>query len=279
MQLLKKFFLWFNWLSLDVVLGSMAGMLFFSRLLHVSLDWKMDLLLGLTVWVIYTADHLLDSRKKAEIDLSPRHQFHARNFKTLGVIVFIAIGVGLFGAIQILGWSDELYWSVILSVLVAGSMGLIRLGGKAVNGLKELSTAILYVLGISWIPLLRTDSLDKDGHFWLLFGLFSALAFLNLLMLSWLDRNQDKLAGFPSAALLIQPEKLIQKIRQLAILLILGSFAAFIFMPSFYRVFSCLLLVMCLLHYLIFFNKNLQPEQVRRRMEAVFLLPWILMLV
>lgn len=271
--------LWINWLSLDVVLGAMAGMLFFSRLLHVSLDWKMDLLLGLSVWVIYTADHLLDSKGKAELDLSPRHQFHARNFKTLGAIVLLAMAIGLLGAIQVLGWSQELYWSIGLALLIAGSMVLIRWGGEKMNGWKELSTAIYYGLGVSWIPMLRAHALDLNWKYGLLVGLFISLAFVNLLMLSCLDREQDKQAGFPSAALLLQPDKLTLKIRQLTIVLIVLSGLVLLLLPSFYRVFASLLLGMLLLHYVIFFDKRLEPEQVRRRTEAVFLLPWILVLV
>ncbi|WP_144607024.1 hypothetical protein [Algoriphagus algorifonticola] len=271
-------FSYISWLSIDVVLGAMAGMLFFSKLLHVPLAWDIYALLGLCVWVIYTADHLLDSRKKVQIDLSPRHQFHARHQKILLLSLALATLLGLSGAIWILGWSRELFWSLFLAGAIAGSMALIRLGGNAGKGLKELSTAVFYVLGIAWIPLLRADALDRDWRVGVFLLVFTLLAFLNLLMLSWMDRRKDELAGFPSAAQLIQPGQLLDWIRRLALLLIIISLTLFIALPSFFRMYSCILLIMVILHFLIFFNKNLSEDQIRSRMEAVFLLPWIVLI-
>ena len=278
MKPIKALLPFISWLSIDVVLGAMAGMLFFSQLLHVQLGWEIYALLGLCVWVIYTADHLLDSRKKVQIDLSPRHQFHARNQKTLLFSLALATLLGLLGAIWVLGWTRELLWSLVLAGAIGGSMTLIRLGGNAGNGLKELSTAVFYVLGIAWIPLLRAEALDRDWRLGAFLLVFTLLAFLNLLMLSWMVRKKDEIAGFPSAAQLIQPTQLLDWIRRLALLLIIASLALFIALPSFFRMYSCILLIMVILHFLIFFNKNLNENQIRTRMEAVFLLPWILLI-
>lgn len=278
MQFLNKLYLRFTWLSLDVVFGAMAGLAFFSELFQIGLGIEIYALLGLAVWCIYTADHLVDAQQKLMEDLSPRHQFHLK-YKT-PLIVFLGLSVlfGIWLAFQTFGWGRELIWSLILGMLIFGSMILVRLSGQAMAWAKELSIAVFYVLGIAWIPILRGDSLDQNGYSWGFLFLYILLALLNLLMLSYLDRDQDKIAGFPSSAQLIAPIKLLKIIRKSTFAFVLICLAGFILFPSFYRPFACILLIMGLAHYLAFFNPKLNKEQIRLRMEAAFLLPFLLLI-
>jgi hypothetical protein len=261
---------------MDVVFGAMAGAVFFSKLLRVELGGAIYLLLGMAVWSIYTADHLLDSRKKTEANLSPRHQFHLRNSKVLSVLLAVFILGGLGFAYQIFGSSRELVWSLVLGGLILASMTLIRKAGISMVWAKEISIAIFYVLGTAWIPLLRVDSIDLNWNSWTFIGCFILLALINLLILSHLDRKQDEEAGFTSAAQLFSPLSFIELIRRACFLFLILVLACFILFPSFYRPFACILLVMGLVHYLAFFNPKLTSEQVRMRTEAIFMLPLVL---
>ena len=267
-----------SWLSIDVVFGAVGGMLFFSELLHVRLEWEIYALLGMAVWSIYTLDHLLDAQKDSG-DLSPRHQFHRRFKKSLSVVLLIIVASGGLGAFWILGLSRELLLSGLLAGFIVLSRFLIWKAGASLSWLKELSIAVYYVLGISWMPLLRAEALDRVWEVYAFFGAYLFLAFLNLLMLSFLDRKEDQSAGFTSAAQTIPPLQMIGLIRRLAFGLIFASLAAFILLPSFYRPFSCLILLMSLIHYLNFFNTNLDSSEKRMRMEAAFLIPWLLFLL
>ena len=78
MEIFRKILLYLNLLSLDVVLGAMAGMLFFSDLLEVNIAGSVYFLLGLAVWSIYTLDHLMDARSAINKPQSPRHQLHQK---------------------------------------------------------------------------------------------------------------------------------------------------------------------------------------------------------
>lgn len=276
MNLLSKLYLRFSWLSMDVVFGAIAGAVFFSKLLRVELGGAIYLLLGMAVWSIYTADHLLDSRKKTEANLSPRHQFHLRNSKVLSVILVLFLVVGLGLAYQIFGSSIELIWSLVLGGLILASMTLIRKAGKSMVWAKEISIAIFYVLGIAWIPLLRVDAIDLNWNSWAFLGAYILLALINLLILSHLDRKQDEEAGFASAAQLFSPISFIELIRRACFLFLILGLACFILFPSFYRPFACILVVMGLVHYLAFFNPKLSAEHVRMRTEAIFMLPLVL---
>jgi hypothetical protein len=275
MEFLEKLIQRVSWLSLDVVIGAMAGMLFFSKILHIRLSWQIFGLLGLAVWAIYTADHLLDARNK-NIPLSPRHQFHQKFQKSMLTVLGIVILIGGLGAWYFLGFGKELAYSGILGILILLSRWLIHQAGKTLSWLKELSIAVYYVLGLVLIPLTRSNPLDLQWEFYLFFAGYVVLAFLNLLMLSYLDRNQDALAGFTSAALAISPVRMLGMIRKIAFGLIFLSLAGFILLDSFYRPFSCMLLLMALIHFINFFNAKIDSNQVRMRLEISFWVPLLL---
>lgn len=274
MRLIQRIFQLISWLSLDVVVGAMASLYFFQELLHVSLDWPAFVLLGLAVWTIYNLDHLLDARKIAN-NSSPRREFHRRHQIILGLGILIAVGSGLAEAFFWMGWGKEFLLTLILAVSMFGCRWAIQKFGPVL--LKEVSIALFYVVGAIWLPLLRAEAADLTWAVLIFASLFFVLALLNLWMLSFLDREEDRRDGFLSIALLYPSLQLIQWIRSLSFLGIFGSLAAFILLPSFYRPFSCVLLLLLLVHYLTFFQTRLSSAQKRQRMELAFWIPWLLL--
>jgi hypothetical protein len=277
MQIVKEFYKWFTWLSGDVVVGAMAGMLFFSKLLRVDISWEIYGLLGVAVWCIYTLDHLVDSQKINADAALDRHLVHRIYSKSLWWMLGGIAGIGIVWAVVLLGFEKKLLIALGLVFLILGVMyGLkkkIKIWGK------ELVIATFYMVGISWYSWVQFAWVDFRWELVSLTLSYFLIAFLNLLMLSSLDLSKDKKAGFHSIATLISPNKLIPIIRKLALAILLMSFFGFIFFFSFYRLFSCILLLMGLIHYLSFFNASLKIETVRMRMEAAFWLPAILLFV
>jgi hypothetical protein len=277
MQNVKEFYKWFTWLSGDVVVGAMAGMLFFSKLLRVDISWEIYGLLGVAVWCIYTLDHLVDSQKINADAALDRHLVHRIYSKSLWWMLGGIAGIGIVWAVVLLGSEKKLLIALGLVFLILGVMyGLkkkIKIWGK------ELVIATFYMVGISWYSWVQFAWVDFRWELVSLTLSYFLIAFLNLLMLSSLDLSKDKKAGFHSIATLISPNKLIPIIRKLALAILLMSFFGFIFFFSFYRLFSCILLLMGLIHYLSFFNASLKIETVRMRMEAAFWLPAILLFV
>src|SRR5277367_4160689 len=95
---MKKIFRAFriiNILSLDIAVGAMIGALFFARMFDVVILSQGLFSLGLTVWIIYTADHLLDAKKIKQSASTDRHRFHQRHFKALLTVMIIAIVVDI----------------------------------------------------------------------------------------------------------------------------------------------------------------------------------------
>ncbi|MCU0402218.1 MAG: hypothetical protein MUE75_14635, partial [Algoriphagus sp.] len=103
MSFLHKLIRSISWLSIDVVVGSMAGMYFFMDLFHASLSWPAFALLGLAVWSIYTLDHLIDIRS-IRTELVPRREFHRKFRKALWFLLILTVLIGLVGAFTWFGW-------------------------------------------------------------------------------------------------------------------------------------------------------------------------------
>ncbi|MDA1267737.1 MAG: hypothetical protein O2829_01420 [Bacteroidetes bacterium] len=274
MKKLLQLHLLFSWLSLDVVIGAMASMYFFQELVHVQLEWPTFVLLALAVWTIYSLDHLLDARQ-SKASSSPRRVFYSQNKSVLTLGILIAMVLGLVGAFYWLGWDTEVQLTFALLLVLGGCRWAIQKLGPLM--LKEVSIALFYVIGSLWLPMLRSEVEDLSWKALVFVAVFFLLALLNLWMLSFLDREEDRQDGFISIAVLFSPNQMIQWIRKLAFFGIFGTMAAFIFLPSFYRPFSCVLLLMFLVHYLTFFQSELSVTQKRQRMELSFWIPWLLL--
>src|SRR6478609_2759298 len=95
MKHLIKFYRLINILSIDVALGSVCCAAWFAEIFEAALKPYAWMSLGLTVWIIYTADHLLDARKINEPASTKRHRYHQKNFTLLLCILLFAVLVDL----------------------------------------------------------------------------------------------------------------------------------------------------------------------------------------
>lgn len=255
----------------------MGGMLFFSKLLRVPLHWTIYALLGMAVWAIYTFDHLMDARVHPKGLKMDRHGFHQKHAFALWFILLIVVLVGLYGAFVVFGIGKEFFAGGILGMVILFVMLIIRVLPPTYHWLKELNTAVFYVIGIALLPLLRFSFFDWTWETGIITSGYIALAYLNLIMLSYLDAGKDQASGYGSLISVLPKDQLNKVIRILCTGIIIVFLGGIIFLPSFYKVFSSLLLMMGLIHYLTFFNSKLSPSQIRYRMEATFFLPWLLL--
>lgn len=174
-----------NILSLDVVVGAWASALFFGRLFFVPIGPPELIALGLTVWIIYTTDHLRDARRMSRRASTERHRFHQKYYKPLlGFVVVLAIldtiAIGFIPGAVLIG-------GIILMMPVA----IYLLTHQWLRFLKELCIAIMYTGGVL-LPSLPLTGVDLNRGHYLLIVLFIVLALINLLMFSWFDREVDQ---------------------------------------------------------------------------------------
>ncbi|MBW3467762.1 hypothetical protein [Arthrospiribacter ruber] len=278
MEYFRAIFSKLNLLSVDVVLGAMAGMLFFSDLLDVYIGPAVYLLLGIAVWVVYSIDHLLDSKKlKKGNTYLPRHQFHQKNFKR----IFSAVAIfALLGLIVLLFFESSKILIVpgaVLMSVVALWFFILHLTGLRASWLKEVSTAVVYVAGICLAPFAMAEAEKLNHYFWTFAVLYFFLACLNLLILSFQDAEEDRDAGFGSILTVMSKMQLKNVIVVLGILVSLVSFLLIFIFPSYYSLHAAILALIGMYHLLEFFKKGQKKETTRAKLEASFLLPFVLL--
>ncbi len=140
-------------LNLDVVLGAV---------LSAWVAWKLPdghqrplptalLLLGLTVWLIYTLDRLLDVRKPDQ-PATPRHAFHAKNQRILWRFVAGSVALALV-LVYTLPPGIVLFGLKLLVLVAIYLLVVSRLPQQSHwQYLKEPVTALAYTAGI-WGPV------------------------------------------------------------------------------------------------------------------------------
>lgn len=183
-NILLKVYRLLNLLSIDVALGAVCSALFFSKVFGVLILPYGLVALALTVWIIYTVDHLLDARKVSRKASTKRHQFHQRNATVLFGLVLVAIGINCV-----------LMYFIRKPVFMGGvfliaSVGLYLLVQQYMKVFKEIVIALLYTLGVALIPMTVTD-ITIEAWPWVLLVQFFLTALGNLLMFAWFDHEHD----------------------------------------------------------------------------------------
>ncbi len=174
-----------NILSIDVAGGAVICALFFAKIFSVFILPYGLISLGLTVWVIYTADHLVDARRAQQPAATERHRFHQQHFKLLIVLLVVVVIVDctqLFFIRKIV---------FIQGLGLATAIVIYFLLQRYLKFLKEVIGSLLYCCGVLLIPLsLKNESLNYGQL--VLIVQFAITALINLLLFSWFDKSQDE---------------------------------------------------------------------------------------
>jgi 4-hydroxybenzoate polyprenyltransferase len=252
-----------NLLSLDVALGAMITALFFSKQLLAPVRAYGIAVLGLTVWVIYTTDRLMDVQHLKEPAFSERHRFHQKYSKPLWVA--IAAAVLIVGVLIIF-----IRPSVIVGGLILAPIILIYLLLQKKLPIKEFTVAVLYTLGVllpawpeSWQLIMSAAGLIAQ--------LF-LIALTNLLLFAWFECDADSKMGQASLATRFGKKT----VSTLVIILFVGgislSFVGMISNPISWIFLLMWFVLICLFIFHSFFE---QYERYRLWGDAIFYLPLI----
>ncbi len=181
---MQKAYRYINLLSIDVAIGAVVSAAFFARILNVSVLPQGYLLLGLIVWLIYTADHLLDAWSMNEAATSERHLFHQKHFITMTAIAcaagVIAIGLMFLIRVQLVSAGTVFGVFVVAYLLI----------NRWLQYFKELLGSILYTGGVllpSWSLL--EDPMNQDQQLYI--SIFAMIALTNMLIFANLSREED----------------------------------------------------------------------------------------
>lgn len=275
----KTFYNYLQILSIDIVIGACAGMLFFDRLIGADLRPLLYLLLALSVWCIYTFDHLLDARQIKKAASTPRHAFHQKHFRTLAILLIILGSLGLGMAFYFLKIKFILFTGLALGSLILSSFVLLKILPRKWAFFKELSIAILYVVGIMLAPYFHNDLVSIPQSFWLLGLAYVLVAWFNTLYLGMLDRESDKVDGLYSFALTVGTSRSNKLLMGLMWVMLLYVTALYFFLSSGYYLLISIVLIMALNHCIVFLQDQSSSDDARRKLDACFMLPLFLLLI
>ncbi|MBS1977040.1 MAG: hypothetical protein JST46_06695 [Bacteroidetes bacterium] len=258
----------FNLISLDVAIGSVASAIMFARLLGVTVLPYGYAALGLTVWIIYTADHLLDAYSIGGKAISTRHAFHQRHFALLLFLMLMSSCAVLLLITMIR--RPVLESGLWLSAVVV----LYLIIQRKLTPLKEFAVGIIYSAGVLLPSLSQASAALGPGLIWVI-AIFTCTTFLNLILFSWFGMNEDKLQRQFSIALSLgfrRTRTLLIAIFVVQLILILGALIS-----GADRISVGILLGMNAVLFLIFAFPGWFSTEERYRLagDGVFLIPLI----
>ncbi len=197
-------------LSLDISISVLGSAALAQRVFEAQMSFAWWIVLPLSVWSIYTADHLLDARKSGGASNNARHEFHYRHFKVLAWLTILcaaaATGLAFVFLRDLIFSAGALVAALSLMHLVLAFWGKVRFG-------KELSVGLIYTCGVWFAPWLNSRA-EAGSLEYVIVTLFLVAAWLNLFMNSVVEFRADKKDGLLFALNVLSR----QKVRRLTIL-------------------------------------------------------------
>ncbi len=228
---MRKVFRYIQFLSLDVVLGAILSSMFIAALIGVSLTTEILIGLGIAIWLIYTADHLIDAKKIKGEAINPRHAFHQKHFKSIATIGLIAILIGTWN-ISFLPL-ETVKFGGILTFCVAVYFVTIRLADRKSLWHKEMSAAMIYSFGIFAGPLSLSGDIPYSTIF--LFVQFSIIVILNLFIFPIFEVESDRKDDMKSLAITVGVKRLKGVINFLFVLVFIFTAIGMLELPMLSR--------------------------------------------
>jgi hypothetical protein len=254
-----------NALSIDVAIGAMCSALFLGNIVQVRVSYTSVLILGLTVWTIYTADHLLDVTRltKAGLPCSTfRHQFHQNYFNQLKLawigVFFLIVALLAFTPHQV----------IIAGIGLASIVAVYLLFNSYLSFGKEFIIAAGYTCGILLPTAISVEHLLDSAIILLCF--FSTVLF-NVFVFSYFDLDTDGMERKQSFVRMIGLSR-VRFLFAAVLTLQIGLSIASIATPQ--APAALLLMGMtCIMLGILYFKKSLGIDLSRIIGEAIFLLP------
>lgn len=249
-------------LSVDVAMGAVCSAIFFSHVFFVELRVAGLMALGITVWIIYTVDHLLDAGKLKRTAVTERHKFH-QDYKGL-LWIGVALAISSIMVLIFFMRRPVLIWGLTGGVL----MVVYLLVQQYLHFLKEVLIAVLYTCGLM-LPSMALTPLALNDWPWLFMTLFCLTALINLLLFSWFDIENDRVQGASSLATALG----YKTIRVVITLLFISIAVGIFYLPELNQQLLLLLMNGVLLILFVFHNQVRTKEMFRIWGDFVFMFP------
>lgn len=181
------FWIWPHLLSLDAPLVAVGWQAWWAEVSGVRLDGAHHAILGLSVWMIYLADRLVDSLRASPAEWGTlRHAFYHRQRGPAAILLGVSLAALVVLTLRGLT-TGEFAGGAILLAVAGGYFWQIH--GRAAEwwcGPKEAAVAGLFAAGVGYFVAWR------GGASWRLavgVGLFGAECFLNCALITRWERT------------------------------------------------------------------------------------------
>ena len=181
-----------NTYSILVAIGSLSSYLFFSNLFDIKPNYVLALGLSLSLWIIYTLDHLLDGLSIGKDASSIRHREHFLKHKQM-------IRWMLFGLIILIGlsfWVPQVYYGYVLFLFILTLLHFcinyfLSRKYTFLRYLKEIFVALVVTIGFVITPLVGNEESLNLTQLIYIFIISYFINLSNLLIFSFFDRDRD----------------------------------------------------------------------------------------
>ncbi len=264
--------------SLDVVAGAAISASWVGKYFDADIPFSTIVALALTVWLIYTIDHLLDARKINPKEAVFRHFIHSKIAPYIIGLVAAAI-LMLIYTIQFLK-AELLWYGLGLGTTVILYLTFVHFIRKKPYWGKEWFIALVYASGICLPTFASLGEFPLIlAYFWLQFFLLAAI---NLLMFNMFEFKQDKESGFNSFATVKGFDASRRVILGLFIVFILTwSLSFFLFKQSDFLDYQAIFIFMGSVLAMVLSKETALKEEEWYRVigDIVFVLPLIELLI
>ncbi|MCB2220342.1 MAG: hypothetical protein KQI35_08110 [Bacteroidetes bacterium] len=280
--MLSKIFQTINILSLDVVVGAFLGAHFASKIFEAAPGIAFWIILPVSVWVVYTADHLVDAYRLKSKAHTPRHLFHHHHFKILGLMVISLSVINVLLAIFFLDHRIVIFGFVVGGFTLLYLFTVHFLGGRKKFYLqKEFFVAIIYVSGVWGGPWALSD-FPVERYSLILFFIFFLLAIADVLIFTVYEFSTDRLDNHPTLFSHVGQKTIMVLFFCATAMATIGSIFIIVESPFFIdraaaKIYLIMLFVLLLLVSMPDLFKS--HDQYRYFAEMVFWLPAILLLI
>ncbi len=185
MQRVALLYRYINLLSLDVAGGAAISALFFAKAFNVEVYPQGICLLALAVWLVYTADHLLDARRVLHVASSPRHQFHQKYFMPILLCVIV---VALFCLVLVLFVRPSI---IRAGFVFSAGVALYLLVSHRLVGAKEWVGGLFYAGGVM-LPVWVVRRANFTWDELVLMAQFLGVVWINLVLFAWFSYEEDR---------------------------------------------------------------------------------------
>ena len=195
-----KIYRYFHYLGLDIVLGALASSCFASRLFGANPGLIWWITLALTVWLLYTGDHMLDAwrhRKKVQREM---HYFLLKHRRLVIYSLGVVAVVNFMLIINLLD-KELLKYALILAggVLLFYAMRHVFRKNRFLFIPGELFVLLIYMAG-TWLGPAASVEGGFETSQGLIALIFGGVLLMNMGVISLYDLQLDSRMGIASLA-------------------------------------------------------------------------------